>query len=120
MQDGEEINVVDIKRPYWLSKDVTFFETSFVNDSLELRSAFLGVDVVYYLTSTTLSQSSNENPIFDIQSNLCEAINLLELSSSNKFPNSHFLHLEEQYMAFQMIAYLMSIVQPTRFVLMVL
>jgi UDP-glucose 4-epimerase len=44
----------------------------------DVRGALAGADVVYHLASTAEPQSSNDNPAFDIQSNLCGAICLLE------------------------------------------
>lgn len=38
-----------------------------------------GVDVVAHLVSSTIPQSSNEDPIFDVQSNLVESIALFEM-----------------------------------------
>jgi len=43
-----------------------------------LRSILPRVDVVFHLISTTVPQSSNESPIFDVQSNLIGTIRLLE------------------------------------------
>lgn len=37
------------------------------------------IDVVIHLVSTTLPQSSNDNPIFDVQTNLVQSIALLDL-----------------------------------------
>ncbi len=43
-----------------------------------LGTVLRGVDVVFHLVSTTVPQSSNESPAFDIQSNLVETIGLLD------------------------------------------
>ena len=44
----------------------------------DVRRALHDVDAVFHLVSTTLPQSSNENPTFDIQSNLVATVGLLE------------------------------------------
>ncbi|MBE7535306.1 MAG: NAD-dependent epimerase/dehydratase family protein [Anaerolineales bacterium] len=43
-----------------------------------LGTILRGVDVVFHLVSTTVPQSSNESPVFDIQSNLIDTIGLLD------------------------------------------
>jgi UDP-glucose 4-epimerase len=43
-----------------------------------------GVDVVVHLVSSTIPQSSNEDPIFDVQSNLVESIALLQMCVTHK------------------------------------
>ena len=45
----------------------------------DVRNAVRGVDAVMHLVSTTLPKSSNEDPIFDVQSNLVASIQLLRL-----------------------------------------
>jgi len=44
----------------------------------DIRSALRDTDAVFHLVSTTQPQSSNDNPAFDIQSNLLPTIGLLE------------------------------------------
>lgn len=59
--------------------DIKFFEGNF-GDRTCLEKIFAeGIDVVVHLISTTLPQSSNLNPIYDVQSNLLESIALFEL-----------------------------------------
>ncbi len=49
----------------------------------DLRRALEGVDTVYHLVSTTQPQSSNDDPAFDVQSNLLATLNLLEQLRGN-------------------------------------
>lgn len=44
----------------------------------DISTALCGADIVFHLASTTQPQSSNENPSFDIESNLLPTIGLLE------------------------------------------
>jgi UDP-glucose 4-epimerase len=44
----------------------------------DIRTAVRGVDVVVHLVSTTLPKSSNDDPIYDVQSNLTATLNLLK------------------------------------------
>jgi UDP-glucose 4-epimerase len=43
-----------------------------------IREAIEGIEVVYHLASTTLPKTSNDDPIYDVRSNLIDTIQLLE------------------------------------------
>lgn len=43
-----------------------------------LREAVEGVEVVYHFVSTTLPKTSNDDPIYDVRSNLIDTLQLLE------------------------------------------
>ncbi|MDW7684977.1 MAG: NAD-dependent epimerase/dehydratase family protein [Bacillota bacterium] len=43
------------------------------------QTIFHNIDIVYHLISTTLPKSSNENPVFDVQTNVVSSINLLKM-----------------------------------------
>jgi UDP-glucose 4-epimerase len=45
----------------------------------DIREAVRGADAVMHLVSTTLPKSSNDDPIFDVQSNLVASIQLLRI-----------------------------------------
>lgn len=47
-------------------------------DVEDLRRALKGVDIVFHLISTTLPQSSNKDPVFDVGSNVGGTVALLE------------------------------------------
>src|SRR5947209_9863145 len=42
-----------------------------------IREAIEGIEVVYHLASTTLPKTSNDDPIYDVRSNLIDTIQLL-------------------------------------------
>jgi UDP-glucose 4-epimerase len=48
-------------------------------DPIAVGEAILDCDVVYHLVSTTVPQTSNENPRFDVETNLIGTLQLLEL-----------------------------------------
>lgn len=50
----------------------------------DLHRALDGVDVVFHLVSTTQPQSSNDDPSFDVSSNLLATLNLLEQLRAQK------------------------------------
>jgi UDP-glucose 4-epimerase len=58
--------------------DLEWFQGDF-QDQKDLASALEGVDVVYHLISTTIPQSSNENPLYDIQTNVVATLQMLDL-----------------------------------------
>jgi UDP-glucose 4-epimerase len=61
------------------NKQVEFVQADFGNRG-ELEQALKrGVDVVAHLVSSTVPQTSNEDPIFDVQSNVIESIALFEM-----------------------------------------
>lgn len=43
-----------------------------------VEQALAGCDVVFHLVSTTLPKTSNDNPIYDLESNLLDTVRLLE------------------------------------------
>ncbi len=57
---------------------VVIGEFSQPQDYVELLA---GVDIVYHLISTTVPKTSNDNPVYDINSNLCSTVQLLEAVS---------------------------------------
>lgn len=62
-----------------MPKTVQFFQSDFGNRG-ELEDVLRqGVDVLVHLVSSTIPQTSNEDPVFDVQSNLVESIALFEL-----------------------------------------
>jgi UDP-glucose 4-epimerase len=56
---------------------VEWFEGDFTNPA-EIDTAMQGCEVVFHLVSTTLPKTSNENPVYDIESNLVSTIRMLE------------------------------------------
>jgi len=54
-----------------------FVEGELGNHGL-VREALEGMEVVFHLVSTTLPKTSNDDPIFDVRSNLVDTIQLLE------------------------------------------
>lgn len=59
--------------------NVTYFQADFGNRG-ELEEVLAsGIEVVIHLVSSTTPQSSNDDPIFDVQTNLVETVALLEM-----------------------------------------
>ncbi len=88
LAEGNEVSV--FKRPHSPRllnipnhQHVRWFEGDFVNRE-DVAAAVQGAETVYHLISTTIPQSSNLNPIYDIESNLVSSLNLLEIAKEAK------------------------------------
>jgi UDP-glucose 4-epimerase len=78
-----KLRVLDIVKPLWLNHEIEFIEGSFTSEFL-LEDAVTNVDYIYHLASTTLPKSSNDDPLYDITSNLAGTVKLLELAIKYK------------------------------------
>ena len=59
------------------STAVEWHEGDFTNDA-DIARALAGTDVVYHLVSTTLPQTSNADPVFDVETNVGGSIRMLK------------------------------------------
>ena len=69
---------------------VEWFEGDFLNRE-ELEAAVEGCSIIFHLICTTLPKSSNENPIYDVESNVIGSIQLLEIARSHNVQKVVFL-----------------------------
>ena len=81
LQDGHELSVFERPRvvPYraFESNECVKWLTGDLQSVHDMASAIDGIDTVIHLASSTLPKNSNEDPIFDVQSNLISMIQLL-------------------------------------------
>ncbi len=77
-------------RTFLPSEDIEWFEGDFLNID-DLERAVIGCDFIYHLISTTLPKSSNDNPIYDVQTNVLGTLNLLQLLRKIKITKIIFL-----------------------------
>lgn len=77
-------------RPAGCADNVIEFENSveiykgdFVNES-DLAAALDGVDYIFHLVSTTTPKTSNDNPLYDVETNLVGTLKLLDLVRKDK------------------------------------
>ena len=77
LEAEKEVRCLDLTRPSDLDPRVEFTEGSFDSPSA-LGEALQGVDQVFHLASATLPKTSNDNPAFDISTNLQGAVSLLD------------------------------------------
>lgn len=80
LRAGNEVIVFD--RPgarysdMFEGKGAKIVQGSFLDDH-DIQNALTGAENVFHLVSTTVPKTSNDNPIFDIQTNLVGTVNLL-------------------------------------------
>jgi UDP-glucose 4-epimerase len=82
LKDGHELRIFERARvePYRQFKDEEKVEwlTGNIMSVFDVKKAIEDVDVVIHLVSTTLPKSSNDDPIYDVQSNLVSMLQLLD------------------------------------------
>lgn len=95
LRDGHDIRVFERPRvaPYrtfsatenveWVTGDL--LSTHDVGEAIE------GADVVMHLVSTTLPKNSNDDPIYDVQSNLVATLQMLNAMVQKKIPRIVFI-----------------------------
>jgi len=85
IKEGHFVRVFDKNEEHYRRSlaNVDYHLGEFGNRGL-LSEALNGIDVVVHLISTTLPKTSNDDPVFDVQSNLIESLFLLEQCVANK------------------------------------
>lgn len=85
LQLGHTVRVFDRSPEKFrnLSNDVDYIFAAF-EDRSALERSLKGIDIVYHLISTTVPSTSNNDPAYDIESNLVSTINLLNLMREAK------------------------------------
>ena len=81
---GHAVRVFDKNEEHYRKPlpDVDYHLGEFGNRGL-LSNALNGIDIVVHLISTTLPKTSNDDPVFDVQSNVIETLFLLEQCVTN-------------------------------------
>jgi len=79
LMEGHSVRVFDKNQEHYRKalSNVDYHLGEFGNRGL-LLEALHGIDVVVHLISTTLPKTSNDDPVFDVQSNVVETLFLLE------------------------------------------
>ncbi len=82
----------DLKRfrAFSEAENVEWIEGEFANSD-DIAHAVSGCDVIYHLVSTTLPKSSNDDPIYDVQTNVLSTLNLLNIAKKAKVNKVIFL-----------------------------
>jgi UDP-glucose 4-epimerase len=79
VEDGHAVRIYDRSpnRFRAIERGAEYVEGELGNHGL-VREAVEGAEVVYHLVSTTLPKTSNDDPIYDVRSNLVDTVQLLE------------------------------------------
>jgi UDP-glucose 4-epimerase len=70
---------LDLEDARLLASRVEWLEGDFTN-AVDVAAAIEGCRWVFHLVSTTLPKNSNENPLYDLESNVASTLRLLELA----------------------------------------
>ncbi len=62
---------------------INWIEGDFTNPG-DVEKTLLNADVVFHLVSTTLPKTSNENPVYDMETNVVSTLHMLELARKAK------------------------------------
>jgi UDP-glucose 4-epimerase len=80
--DGHRVRIFERPRvqPYrqFLGNESVEWQAGDLQSAHDIDAAIAGSDAVIHLVSTTLPKSSNDDPVFDVQSNLVSTLNLLD------------------------------------------
>lgn len=92
LSKGHNVTVFDKYKEYFREplKDVKYHYGEFGNRG-ELSNILSGIDIVYHLISSTHPKTSNDDPIFDITSNVVETLHLLEECQKQKITKIVFM-----------------------------
>jgi UDP-glucose 4-epimerase len=81
-QEGDRVKLFDRphvdRLPLFSRQGFEIFTGDFLNPQA-LTPALRGTEVVYHLVSTTLPKTSNDNPLYDVESNVLGSLRLLAL-----------------------------------------
>ena len=77
-------------KPFPYTDAVEWVEGDFINRE-HVAQAVCGCDIIFHLISTTLPRSSNENPAYDVETNVIGTLHLLEAAQKNKIKKTIFV-----------------------------
>ncbi len=77
-------------KPFQHHGTVEWIDGDFVNLK-DVDKAVSGCDIIYHLISTTLPRSSNENPAYDVETNVIGTLHLLEAVRKHKIKKIVFV-----------------------------
>jgi UDP-glucose 4-epimerase len=83
LQDGHQVRVLarqKLSRSWYFgpNKNLEWIQGNFLNIH-DLRTAVQGMDAIFHLVSSTVPQHANDDPIWDVQTNLVGTLQLLQV-----------------------------------------
>lgn len=95
LQEQHELRIFERPRvnPYRSFSDTERIEwvTGDFQSKYDITNATAGADIVLHLVSTTLPKSSNDDPIYDVQTNLVATLQLLDAMVENNIQKIVFI-----------------------------
>ncbi|WP_019141902.1 NAD-dependent epimerase/dehydratase family protein [Noviherbaspirillum massiliense] len=95
LKDGHRLRIFERPRvePYrkFDTKEDVEWITGDLQSTHDVSDAVSGADVVLHLVSTTLPKSSNDDPIYDVQTNLVASLQMLNAMVAHKVPKIVFI-----------------------------
>jgi UDP-glucose 4-epimerase len=95
LADGHSLKIFERPRvePYrsFLSSERVEWMTGDLLSQHDVSEAVDGADVVMHLVSSTLPKSSNDDPVYDVQSNLVATLQMLNVMVQKKVPKIVFI-----------------------------
>lgn len=83
LEAGHRVLCLDVKPPAIRHERLQWVEGSFIHRE-KINEVLEGCDVVYHLASATVPKTSNDDPAFDINSNLIGTTHLLQCAVQNR------------------------------------
>lgn len=95
LSEGHKLRIFERPRvqPYRKFKDFEAIEwmAGDLSSTNDVKDAIEGVDAVLHLVSTTLPKNSNDDPIYDVQSNVIPSLHILNAMVTHKVRNIVFI-----------------------------
>ena len=120
--DGHELRIFERPRvtPYrkFTKSEQVQWITGDLSSAHDVTDAICGVDVVLHLVSTTLPKNSNDDPIYDVQSNVIATLQMLKAmvdhnvrkivfisSGGTVYGNPRYLPIDEKHPTDPLVSY---------------
>ena len=87
---GKNVCCLDLHEPSIKHERLEFIKGSFANPDT-IGEVLTGCDVVFHLASTTIPKTSNDDPLFDIGTNLIGTVAMLDLAVARKIEKFIFI-----------------------------
>lgn len=95
LKEGYQLRIFERPRvePYrkFTNNEAVEWMTGDILSNHDLNAAMDGMDVVLHLVSTTLPKNSNDDPIYDVQSNVVGSLQMLNAMVANKVQKIIFI-----------------------------
>lgn len=95
LQEGHQLRIFERPRvpPYrhFAEKENVEWTTGDFSSSHDLKDAVEGMDGVVHLVSTTLPKSSNDDPVYDVQTNIIPSLHMLNAMVEHKVKRIVFI-----------------------------